>query len=289
MGRKVGKISRDEFHMPTPLMLPVRLMFGYNKPKNGILGSEFAGIVETVGKNVSLFKQGDPVFGYRGMAMGANAEYLCVPEDSLVTAKPANMTYAEASTIPYGAITALCVLRKGNIQPGHKVLVNGASGAIGSHALQLAKHYGAEVTGVCGTQRMEMVRALGADKVIDYTQEDFTQNGETYDLIIDVLGKSSFSKCKGSLKENGRYLLASFKTKHLFQMAWTSITGGKKVICALASENVEDIVHTRELVEAGEIKTVIDRCYPLAQTAEAHKYVESGQKSGNVVITIAEE
>ncbi len=289
MGRKMGIVSREEFHMPTPLMLPVRLMFGYSKPRNGILGSEFAGKVEAVGNNVTRFKEGDPVFGYRGMTMGANAEYLCMPEDGLVTSKPANMTYAEAATIPYGAITALCLLRKANIQAGHKVLVNGASGAIGSHALQLAKYYGAEVTGVCGTERMDMVKALGADKVIDYTQEDFTQHGETYDLIFDVLGKSSFSKCKGSLTENGNLLLASFKTKPLFQMAWTSLTGGKKVICAMASENQEDIILTRELIEAGKITTVIDRCYPLAQTAEAHKYIESGQKKGNVVIVIAKD
>jgi NADPH:quinone reductase-like Zn-dependent oxidoreductase len=196
------------------------------------------------------------------------------------------MTCEEAATVPYGALTALNLLRKVNIQRGQKVLINGASGGIGSAAVQLAKYFGAEVTGVCSTPRLEFVKSLGADKVIDYTKEDFTQNGETYDLIFDILGRSSFSRCKSSLNENGRYLLASFKMKQLFQMLWTSIRGSKKVICALSGEKLEDLLLIKELVEAGKIKSIIDRRYPLEQAAEAHRYIEQGQRTGSVVITL---
>ena len=188
-----------------------------------------------MGKQVKAFKVGDPVFGYRGQSMGANAEYLCVPEASMVTTKPANMTYAEAATVPYGALTAMNLLRNVNIQAGQKVLVNGASGGIGSAAVQLAKHFGETISGVCSTPRLEFVKSLGADKVIDYTKEDFTQYGETYGLIFDILGRSSFEKCKNSLNENGNYLLASFKSKQLLQMLTTK-NRSKKVICALSSE-----------------------------------------------------
>jgi NADPH:quinone reductase-like Zn-dependent oxidoreductase len=199
------------------------------------------------------------------------------------------MSYDEAAVVPMGAIMALYLLReKGNIHSGSNVLINGASGSIGSAAVQIAKnHFGAEVTGVCGTPRLEFVRSLGADKVIDYTKEDFTQNGETYDLIFDILGKSSFSRCKGSLSPNGRYLLASFKMKQLFQMLWTSIFSKKKVICALSPQKTEDLIFLKELIEVGKIKSVIDRRYPLEQAAEAHRYVEEGHKKGHVVITVA--
>ena len=220
------------------------------------------------------------------MSMGANAEYLCMPEDGMVAIKPANMTYEEAAAVPYGGIMALSILRKVNIQSGQKVLINGASGGIGSLAVQLAKYFGAEVTGVCSTPRLEYVKSLGADKVIDYTQKDFTKNGETYDLIFDILGKSSFSRCKSSLKQNGCYLLASFKMTQLFQMLWTKIIGSKKVICAMASEKPQDLIFIKELVEAEKIKAVIDRRYPLEQTAEAHRYVEKGHKKGHVVIAV---
>jgi NADPH:quinone reductase-like Zn-dependent oxidoreductase len=261
-------------------------VFGFNKPKIKTLGNELAGEIESIGKDVTLFKKGDQVFGYRAQNMGANAEYICMPENGLVAIKPANMTYEEAATVPYGALTALNLLRKVNIQPGQKVLINGASGGIGSAAIQLAKYFGAEVTGVCGTPRLEFVKALGADKVIDYTKEDFTQNGETYDLIFDILGRSSFARCKSSLKPNGRYLLASFKMKQLVQMLWTSKMNNKKVICALSSEKVEDLLFIKELVEAGKLKSIIDKRYPLHQTAEAHRYVETGNKKGNVIITV---
>ena len=286
MVRNIRKVTPSKFTMPLPLWLPTRIMFGFRKPRVNILGAEFSGEVASVGKDVTRFKVGDPVFGYRGPNMGANAEYVCIAEDGMIAPKPSNMTYEEAAAVPYGAITALCILRKVDIQPGQKVLVNGASGSIGSYAVQLAKHYGAEVTGVCSAPRLEMVKALGADHVIDYTREDFAQNGETYDIILDILGKSSFSHCKNSLSQDGIYLLASFKMKHLFQMLWT-LKSGKKVICALASENGADLAHIKELVEAGVIKSVIDRCYPLEEAAAAHHYVESGQKRGDVIITIA--
>jgi NADPH:quinone reductase-like Zn-dependent oxidoreductase len=284
--RNFKAISPRKFSMPAALWLPARLTFGFNKPKKQILGSEFAGEIEAVGKEVKRFKAGDPVFGYRGMNFGANAEYLCMPAAGLVALKPANVTYEEATVIPYGALTALTLLRKVNIQPGQKVLINGASGGIGSGAVQLAKYYGAEVTGVCGTPRLDMLKALGADHVIDYTQEDFTRSGETYDLILDIQGKASFARCKQVLKPNGRLLYVSFKMKQVFQMLRTSLFGRQKVICALSNETVEDLNFIRELVEAGKIKSVIDRCYPLEQTADAHRYVESGHKRGSIVITI---
>ena len=285
--RNFKAITPSKFTMPLPLWLPSRMYFGLTKPKINILGSEFAGQVEAIGKDVKRFRKGDPVFGYRGQRMGANAEYLCMPEDGLVAVKPANMTYEEAATVPYGALTALSLLRKANIQRGQKVLIHGASGGIGSAAVQLAKYFGAEVTGVCGTPRLEFVRALGADKVIDYTREDFSKNGESYDLIFDILGKSSFSRCKNSLKQNGIYLLASFKMKQVFQMLRTSRTDGKKVICTLSSENSEDLEFIKKLVEEGNIKSVIDRCYPLEKTAEAHRYIEQGSRTGSVIITVA--
>jgi NADPH:quinone reductase-like Zn-dependent oxidoreductase len=270
-----------------PFWLFAKNFFGIRKPKITILGSEFAGEIEATGKDVTRFKEGDQVFGYRGQSMGAYAEYLCMPEDGCVAIKPANMSYEEAAAVPMGSIMALNLLRKVNIQPGQKVLINGASGGIGSATVQLARHhFGAEVTGVCGTPRLEFVKALGVDTVIDYTKEDFTTRGETYDCIFDILGKSSFSHCKHSLTQHGRYLLASFKMKQLVQMLWTSIIGSKKVICALSPDRAEDLMFIKELVEAEKIQSVIDRRYPLEQAADAHRYVETGYKKGHVIITL---
>jgi len=284
--RNFKNITPSKFTMPLPLWLPSRMYFGITRPRINILGSEFAGEIEEAGKDVKRFRKGDQVFGYRGQSMGANAEYLCMPEAGLVAIKPVNMTYDEAATVPYGALTALSLLRKANIQRGQKVLINGASGSIGSAAVQLARYFGAEVTGVCSTPGLKFVKALGADKVIDYTREDFAKSGETYDLIFDILGKSSFSSCRNSLKQNGIYLLASFKMKQLFQMLWTSMTGGKKVICALSSESSEDLVFIKRLVEEGKIRSLIDKRYPLEKLAEAHRYVEKGYKTGSVTITV---
>jgi NADPH:quinone reductase-like Zn-dependent oxidoreductase len=284
--RNFGNISHREFFMPLPFYLIGGLQLGFSKPKNTILGNEFAGEIEGVGKDVTSFKPGDQVFGYPGPQMRCYAEYRCLPGDGPLGLSPTNMSYEEAAVVPYGALMAMDLLRKVDIQRGQQVLINGASGGIGSGALQLAKHFGAEVTGVCGTPRLGFVESLGADKVIDYTKEDFTQNGETYDLIVDVLGKSSFSQCKDSLKEAGRYVMTSFKMRDFVDMLRTSFGGGKKAICAILVAKPEDLVLTKELVEAGKLKAIIDKSFQLEQTADAHRYVESGQKKGNVVITV---
>ncbi len=287
VARNFGNISPGKFFMPLPFWLVGRISFGIRRPKNTILGNELAGEIESVGKGVKSFKPGDQVFGYPSQNMRAYAEYRCMPEDGCVGIKPANMTYEEAAVVPYGALMAFELQRKVNIQSGQKVLINGASGGIGSGVVQLAKYYGAEVTGVCGTPRLEFVKSLGADKVIDYTKEDFTQSGETYDLILDVLGKSSFSRCKSSLKQNGRYVLTSFKMRDLIDMIWTSAIGSKKVVCTVLVAKPEDLVSIKELIEAGAIKAVIDKSFPLEQTAEAHRYLEEGHARGKVVITVA--
>jgi NADPH:quinone reductase-like Zn-dependent oxidoreductase len=284
--RNFKAISPREFNMPFLFWLLAKISFGLEKPNITILGSEFAGEVEAAGKDVQKFKPGDQVFGYLGQSMGTYSQYFCMPENGVLAIKPLNMSYEEAAVVPYGAIMALNLLRKANIQPGQKVLINGASGGIGSAAVQIARYFGAEVTGVCATPRLEFVKSLGAQKVIDYTKEDFTQNGETYDLIFDILGKSSFSRCRTSLKQNGRYLLASFKLKQLLQMLWTSSSGSQKVICAIAPGSLEDLNSVKELIEAGKIKAVIDQRFPMEQAAEAHRYVETGFKKGNVVITM---
>ncbi len=287
IARNFKAVSPHQFNMLFLFWFMAKISFGLNQPRNPILGSEFAGEVEAVGSAVTRFKPGDQVFGYLGPSMGAYAEYFCTPENGVLASKPANMTYEEAAVVPYGAIMAVNLLRKANLQPGQKVLINGASGGIGSAAVQIAKHLGAEVTGVCGTPRLEFVKSLGADHVIDYTVEDFTQNGETYDLIFDILGKRSFARCKNSLKPNGILLFASFKMKQLVQMLWTTRSGsGKRVICSIAPGSLEDLNFVKALVEAGKIQAIIDRCYPMEQAAEAHRYVEEGHKKGNVVITM---
>lgn len=284
--RNFKVMSPGKFSMPFFFWLPARLYFGFSKPKVNILGAELSGEVEAIGKDVKRFKKGDLVFGYPGQSMGAYAEYVCMPEDGFVAHKPSNMSHEEAAVVPYGVITALNLLDKIKLQPGQKILVNGASGGIGSAVVQIAKHhFGAHMTGVCGTPRVEFVKSLGADKVIDYTKEDFTQNGETYDVIFDIQGKCSFARCKNSLKPDGILLFASFKMKQIFQMLWTS-RSSKRVICALATGGSEYLLATKELIEAGKIKAIIDRCFPLEQTAQAHRYVEQGHKRGHVVIAV---
>jgi NADPH:quinone reductase-like Zn-dependent oxidoreductase len=279
---------RNQTFVPGVLRLPIRMQFGLLKPKELILGFDLAGDVEAVGKDVTRFKEGDQVFGTTEPAYGAHAEYVCLPEDGVLTAKPANMTYEEAATIPVIGNTALHFVRDlGNVQAGQDVLINGASGGIGTFAVQLAKYYGAEVTGVCSTRNVEMVRSLGADHVIDYTREDFTRSGQTYDVIFDAVSKSSFSRCRDSLKENGLYLVTVPKVTVLLQVLWTSKRGGKQVKMEGAPAKLENLVFLKELIEAGELGTVIDRRYPLEQTAEAFRYVEKGHKKGNVVITVA--
>lgn len=268
-----------------------RLFTGLTKPKITTLGEELAGEVEATGKDVTLFKKGDQVFGTAGPKFGANAEYLCVPEDGVLAIKPANSTYEEAASSVDGFLTALPFLRDtGNIKAGQKVLIYGASGSVGSAAVQVAKYYGAEVTGVCSSSNVALVKSLGADNVIDYTSEDFTQNGEKYDLIFDAVGKISFSDSKGSLNAKGRFLEAGIGMGIFPHVVWTSMVGGKKAkIAATGLRSPEkrtiDLLHLKELMEAGKIKPVIDRKFPLEQIAEAHSYVDKGHKKGNVVIT----
>lgn len=263
---------------------------GFLKPRHSILGQELAGIIESIGKDVTRFKPGDQVFGFD--MFGAYAEYKCMPENGALALKPTNLSYEEAASIPNGALTALPFLRdKGNVQSGQRVLIYGASGSVGAAAVQLAKFYEADVTGVCSTANLEWVKSLGADQVIDYTQENFTQNGKTYDIIFDTVGKCPFSVCKGSLTAEGIYLSTVPTPTSMFQTLWSAKRGGKKVkfIAAglrPASGKIKDLAFLTELIEAGKIKPAIDRVYPLEQMAEAHRYVEQGHKKGNVVITV---
>ncbi|MDO9044763.1 MAG: NAD(P)-dependent alcohol dehydrogenase [Methanobacteriaceae archaeon] len=266
-----------------------RIILGLRKPRKKfkIPGLELAGEIESIGKDVKRFKKGDQVYGFTGFGPGAYAEYKCMSEEGSLVLKPTNMTYEEAAAVVDGASTALFFLKeKANIQSGEKVLINGASGSIGTFAVQIAKYFGAEVTGVCSTANLELVKSLGADKVIDYTQEDFTRNGEKYDIIFDTVGKSSFSHGKDSLNKNGLYLVTVMGLRPLLQTLWTRVIGSKKVIFAMSVEKTESLIFIKELIEAGKLKPVIDRYYPLEQIAEAHRHVEKGHKKGNVVITV---
>jgi NADPH:quinone reductase-like Zn-dependent oxidoreductase len=273
-------------NVPVGFGLIMRLVFGISRPKQPILGTELAGIVESVGKDVSKFKVGDQVFAFSDAAMGCHAEYKCMPEDGAMALKPANLTYDEAAALSFGGTTALDFFRRGKLQSGEKVLVNGASGGVGTAAVQLAKHFGADVTGVCSTANVELVRSLGASHVIDYTKEDFTQNGETYDVIVDTVGTAPFSRNKASLKEGGRFLMVLAGLPDMLQIPWVSMTSSKKIIAGPATARTEDLRFLAGLAEAGEFKPAIDRRYPFEQIAEAHRYVDTGRKRGNVIVTL---
>ena len=265
----------------------VRLMLGLTRPKITILGVVLAGEIEAIGKDVTLFKEGDPVYGMTIKHFGAYAEYKCLPEDGILALKPVSLTYKEAAAMPFGDTTALHFLRKAKIKAGQKILIYGASGAVGTSAVQLSKYFGAEVTGVCSTANVAMVKSLGADKVIDYTKEDFSKNGEVFDIIFDTVGRSPFSTSVKSLKKNGYYLrVVHMALSPVIRGLWVSLTSGKKVIGGVANVKAENLVFLNNLIEAVQLKPVIDRTYPLEEIVEAHQYVEQGHKKGNVVITI---
>jgi NADPH:quinone reductase-like Zn-dependent oxidoreductase len=279
--------ARNFTFVPKSFMLFARLMFGFKKPKINILGIDLAGEIEAVGKDVKLFKKGDHVFGSPGTKFGSHAEYSCVPENGALAIKPVDMRWEEAAAICLAGNTALFFIRDlAKIQSGQKILIHGASGAIGTYAVQLAKYYGAEVTGVCSATNAKLVKSLGADKVIDYTKEDFTKSDERYDFVFDVVGKTTFSQCKKLLKQNGIYLENMLEISDILRIMWTSITGGKKIKGGVSIERAENLNFFIELIESEKLKPVIDRSFPLEKTTEAFQYVEQGHKKGNVIITI---
>ncbi len=293
-GVTAGDCEMRRLQLPLMLSLPVRLYAGFLKPNRiPILGQELAGEVEAVGKKVRSFKVGDQVFGTTGFGFGAYAEYICLPGETremkgVLAAKPKNLTYEEAAVVPTAGFEALHFMRKADIQPGKKVLIIGAAGSIGTFSIQLARHFGAEVTGVDRPEKLAMLSAIGADHVIDYTKEDYTQNAAgSYDLIIDVVGRRSVARRLKLLKPGGDYFLAYAGLRHIFLARWVWLTSQKKLNLDSASQSKEDLLHLKALIEAGKLKPIIDRSYPLAQVAEAHRYVETGRKKGNVVIAVA--
>ena len=277
-----GDCRLRAFKVPMGFWLPTRLVFGLTKPRNKISGMDISGEIESVGKDVKLFKKGDKVYGTTGMSLGANAEYTCMSENSALLKKPCNFSHEQAVAVIFGGLTAIHFFRdKVNIQAGQKILINGASGAVGTASIQLAKYLGAEVTAVCSTSNMELVESLGAKNVIDYTKSDFTKNKETYDVILDAVGNLSFYQCEKLLKKQGKLILINTGL-------WTNLSSifRKNLICGVASESKENLSFLYELVESGDIVAVIDKKYPLEQIVAAHKYVDTGHKKGNVVITV---
>lgn len=294
----MGDCEQRGMKLPIWYRLPLQAYVGFRRPARiTILGMDFAGEVEAAGRDVVQFNVGDQVFGSTGIRFSANAEYICLPEQPFEGAlgiKPVNMTYEQAAAVPVGGIEALHFLRQGNVQDGQKVLINGAGGTIGTFAVQLAKNFGADVTAVDSTEKLDILRSIGADEVVDFTREDFTKRGETYDFVLDVVSKSSFSGSLRSLNQNGCYLIANPRLSQMVRGRWNSIKNslpslktGKQVIFGAASPNNEDLNTLKALIEAGSIVSVVDRTYPLEQIPEAHKYVETGRKKGQVVVTVA--
>lgn len=270
----------------TAFWLPLRLYIGLIRPTRiKILGQELAGENRAAGKEVTRLRVGDPVFAWSGLRLGGYAEYTCLPETAMMAIKPANITYAEAAAVPVGGFEAWHYL-KGTIQAGQKVLIVGAGGSIGTFGVQIAKHFGAEVTAVDSTDKLDMLRSIGADHVIDYTQEDFTKSGKTYEVIFDAPGKSSFSRSQRALKPNGQYLSANPGMSELIRTVRNLITRRRPAASESIRRRNEDLISLTQLIEAGKVKSVIDRIYPLEQAAEAHRYVDTGHKKGNVVITL---
>jgi NADPH:quinone reductase-like Zn-dependent oxidoreductase len=281
-----GDCEMRGFNLSYPFhrRLLVRAWFGLRRPKKKILGQELAGVVEEIGEDVTLFSEGDPVFASTGFGLGAYAEYTAVSESGVVAIKPENMTFEEASTIPIGGLEALNFMRQANLQSGHRILLNGAGGSIGIIAVQLAKHWGAEVIAVDIARKFDMLRSLGSDFVIDYTQENFTESGELYDVIFDIVGKAPFSGCMRSLVDNGTYMLGNGWISRRNKR--TAKRSNKKAIGWTPDYQSKHLVYLKELIEAGTIRTFIERTYPLEEMVEAHRYVETGQKIGNVVVTV---
>ncbi len=283
---KATAVNSGDWRMRKADPFAVRFIFGLTKPKINILGSVFSGEIESVGEDVKQFKVGDAIFGHIDMSFGAYAEYKCLPENASIALKPASISHQEAAVIPFGGVTAWHFIKKAAIKPGQKVLVVGASGAVGSAAVQLAKSMGANVTGVCSSANMDLVKSLGADQVIDYTQTDYTQQNETYDVIFDAVNAISVSRSLKSLNKNGIMILSAAGLSEMLQGAWISMTSSRKVMTGVISHTSADIVFLKKLIEAKKLKPVIDRIYPLEEIAQAHAYAEQGHKKGNVAIII---
>jgi NADPH:quinone reductase-like Zn-dependent oxidoreductase len=283
---KATAVNSGDWRLRKADPFAVRFLYGLLKPKINILGSVFSGEVESVGEKVKDFKAGDFVFGHTDLSFGSYAEYKCIPENGSIALKPLNISHKEAAVIPFGGVAALHFMKKAMIKPGQKVLVVGASGAVGSSAIQLAKSLGADVTGVCSTTNIPLVESIGANKVIDYTKEDFTKNGETYDVIFDSVNAMPVSRSTKSLTKNGTIILSAAGMSEMIQGLWISKTSSKKVLTGMISHNKTDIVFIKELIEKGKYKPVLDRTYSLEQIAEAHAYVEKGHKKGNVAVEV---
>jgi NADPH:quinone reductase-like Zn-dependent oxidoreductase len=280
------------FDHPPLLWLPVGVLFGFTRPRFRILGMELAGEIDAVGRDVERFRVGDHVFGYTGVRLGAHAEYRCLPESGVLAKKPENVSFAEAAAIPNGALTALVFLRNmAKLEPGERILIHGASGAVGTAAVQLAKHFGAHTTGVCSTRNVDLIGSLGADEVIDYTREDFTRRTGAYDVVFDTVAKTSFARVKPSLTPRGRYLVTQFGARELWQMAWTAMVRGQRIIGGASNFywTAKDLEELSGLIQAGRLRAVIDRRFSLEEAVLAHRYVEQGHKRGNVVLTLVTE
>jgi NADPH:quinone reductase-like Zn-dependent oxidoreductase len=281
----MGDCELRGLRVPFEWKLLLRIGFGVRAPRRKILGQEIAGEIESTGRDVTRFKKGDQVFALTGLHLGAYAEYDCLKDNSILAVKPANVSYEEAAVVPAGGLHAINFLRRANIRPGQEVVIRGAGGSIGTLAVQLAKSYGGIVTGVDRTSKLDMIRSIGADHIIDYTKEDFTKNGKTYDVVFDAVGRSSFSDLLRAVKRDGYLLLGNPGLSQLFQgiRGWKN---GRRVLRWTGSYPAQDLVELRELIEAGKLRSVIDRRYPLEQMVEAHRYVDTGEKQGNVVISV---
>lgn len=273
-------------NVPVGFGLIMRLVFGWSTPKQPILGTELAGVIEAIGKDVSKFNIGEAVFAFTDFAMGCHAEYKCMSEDALIQPKPASLSFDEAATLSFGGTTALDFFRRAKLKHGERVLINGASGAVGIAAVQIAKHFGAHVTGVCSTANVDLVKSVGADHVIDYTVEDFTKTGETYDVIMDTVGNAPFSRCSESLKTDGRLLMVIADLLDMLLVPWVAMTSSKKIIAGPVASSKDDLHFLARLATVGEYKSIIDRRFPFDQIANAHRYVDTGRKRGNVVINV---